>query len=61
MLADPKSTKRLSSQAAFCAVGVCGIKAAHRMLMKLTPGFQIVKTVSTNTALITVTFFSSIT
>ena len=34
--ADPKSAKRQSSQSAFCAFGTARVKAARKMLVKLT-------------------------
>ena len=42
MLADPKSAKKLLDLTVFFALLVsAGVKAAHRMLMKLTPNLFV--------------------
>jgi len=42
-LADPKSTKKTVKSSSFFALsGSVSVKAAHKMLMKLTPGIRTV-------------------
>ena len=43
-LADPKSAKKtVKSSSCFTLLGSASVKAAHRMLVKLTPGIKTIK------------------